>query len=94
MLRRAEWPHTVGDIIKALDGIWGIVGAISTTGNLLRLERSLYEPTTYTLTEYKQQNEAEVLSTKNYTADQKAFAVGEFARQLGFNHQLVEPGRE
>jgi hypothetical protein len=89
MLQRPEWPHTINDIVKALDGIWGIVGAISTEGNLLRLERSLHEPTTYTLTEYNLQDEASVRQTKHYTAEQKPFAVGEFARLLGFSQQLT-----
>jgi hypothetical protein len=85
VLLRPEWPHTVSDIVKALDGIWGIVGAISTEGNLLRLERSLQEPTTYTLTEYKERDESAIVKTQVYTAEQKAFAVGEFARLLGFS---------
>lgn len=85
MITRPQWPHTVEDIFKALDGIWGLVGATGTNGNLLRLERSLREPITYTLTEYAGESEADVVNTTVYTADQKAFAVGEFARQLGFS---------
>jgi hypothetical protein len=94
VLQRPEWPHTVGDIVKALDGIWGIVGAISTDGNLLRLERSLQEPTTYTLTEYNQRDESAVLKTQLYNADQKAFAVGEFARLLGFSQAAFSSGEK
>ncbi len=86
MLTRPQWPHTVDDIVKALDGIWGLVGATSINGNLLRLERSLKEPTTYTLTEYNGEDEATQLSIKHYTADQKELAVNEFARQLGFSN--------
>lgn len=85
VLTRPEWPHTVDDIIKALDGIWGIVGATSTEGNLLRLERSLHPPTTYSLTEYQRQDESAIISKKDFTAEEKPFAVGEFARQLGFS---------
>ncbi len=52
MLVRAQWPHTIDDIVKALDGVWGVVGATSESGTLYRLERTLKEPTVYTLTEY------------------------------------------
>ena len=82
---RAQWPHTVADIIKSLDGIWGLVGATATSGNLLRLERSLNEPTTYTITEYEGDNEASVINKSTYQAGEKAQAVTEFARQLGFS---------
>jgi hypothetical protein len=81
---RPQWPHTVDDILKALDGIWGLVGATSTEGNLMRLERSFNEPTTYTLTEYEGENQEKVVKETIYPADQKGFAVGEFARLLGF----------
>ena len=83
---RPQWPHTVEDIVKALDGIWGIVGATANSGNLLRLERSLKEPTTYTLTEYAGMDEAAAISSKNFGAAEKQLAVDEFARQLGFSN--------
>jgi hypothetical protein len=83
-LIRPQWPHTIQDIIGALDGIWGIVGAISVDGNLLRLERSLKEPLTYSLTFYKGENESEVVNCKTYNSDEKMVAVNEFAKQLGF----------
>ena len=82
---RAQWPHTVADIVKSLDGIWGLVGATAVSGNLLRLERSLQEPTTYTLTEYEGESEANVVNKVTYTANQKSQAVAEFARLLGFS---------
>ena len=50
---RPQWPHTVEDIVKALDGVWGVVGALDVNGNLLRLERSISAPVSYTLTEYE-----------------------------------------
>jgi hypothetical protein len=84
VLTRPQWPHTLEDIVKALDGVWGIVGATSTTGNLLRLERSLNDPLSYTLVEYEGQDEQKVLKTTNYTDKEKFQAVGEFARLLGF----------
>lgn len=84
VVTRPQWPHTVDDIVKALDGIWGLVAATSTAGNLMRLERSLSEPVTYTLVEYEGEDQTKVKNTTTYTKDQKGFAVGEFARLLGF----------
>ena len=84
-LTRPQWPHTVDDIVKALDGVWGVVGATSTTGNLLRLERSLKMPVTYVLIEYQGQNEAKPVRESKYDAEQKDVAVREFASLLGFD---------
>ena len=86
MKTRPQWPHTVEDITKSLDGIWGVVGAKSVSGNLLRLERSLKEPLTYTLTEYDGLNEDKVISKEVYPAEQKILVVDIFASKLGFSH--------
>ncbi|HEY9869032.1 MAG TPA: hypothetical protein V6D08_07690 [Candidatus Obscuribacterales bacterium] len=80
---RAQWPHTVDDIVKSLDGIWGLVGATGVNGNLFRLERSLHEPLVYTLTEYEGSDESKVVSKRTYSADQKREAVAEFAQSIG-----------
>ncbi len=80
---RAQWPHTVDDIIKSLDGIWGLVGAEGSTGNLLRLERSLHEPLVYTLTEYEGGDESKVLRKQTFAAADKMQAVAEFAQAIG-----------
>lgn len=85
MQTRPQWPHTIDDILKSLDGIWGLVGATATNGNLMRLERSMQQPTTYTLTEYEGEDQTKVVGEKTYLEDQKAFAVGEFASRLGFS---------
>lgn len=85
MLTRPQWPHTVDDIIKSLDGIWGLVGATAVNGNLVRLERSLTEPFVYTLTEYEGNDENKVISKETFEKDQKGFAVGLFASKLGFS---------
>ena len=82
--QRAQWPHTVNDIIKALDGVWGVVGAIALSGNMLRLERSLKEPLTYKFVEYSGTDESKPLRELSYTGDQKEQAVSEFSRLLGF----------
>jgi hypothetical protein len=82
---RPQWPHTVEDIVKSLDGIWGLVGATSESGNLLRLERSLHEPLVYTLTEYEGQDEAKVVRKQTFPGEDKKAAVQEFARLLGFS---------
>jgi hypothetical protein len=85
VLTRPQWPHTVDDIVKSLDGIWGLVGATDINGNLIRLERSLQEPTTYTLTQYQGQDEAKVVNKKTYSQQDKMQAVNLFASQLGFS---------
>jgi hypothetical protein len=82
---RPQWPHTVDDITKALDGVWGVVGAIAVSGNLLRLERSLKAPLTYKFVEYKGSDETSILREMNYSAEEKDAAVGEFAQLLGFD---------
>lgn len=81
---RPQWPHTVEDIVKALDGVWGVVGAIASSGNLLRLERSLKAPLVYRFVEYKGTDESCPLRDLTFGADQKADAVKEFAMLLGF----------
>lgn len=83
-IMRPQWPHTVDDIVKSLDGIWGLVGATATTGNLLRLERSLHEPLVYTLTEYEGEDETKILRQQTFPGDDKKAAIQEFARLLGF----------
>ena len=85
-ITRPQWPHTVDDIRKSLDGVWGLVGATDTSGNLVRLERSLQEPWTYTLIEYKGQDETQVVSKQTYSSEQKDKAVGLFASKLGFSN--------
>ena len=81
---RPQWPHTIDDIIGSLDGIWGLVGATGTNGNLYRLERSLHEPLSYTLTEYRLQDETDIVSRQIYSAEQRQEAINEFARAIGF----------
>ena len=84
LITRAQWPHTVEDIVKSLDGIWGLVGATGTNGNLFRLERSLKEPFTYTFVEFKGMDERETLRKRVYETGQKEEAIKDFAKELGF----------
>ena len=84
IVTRAQWPHTVEDIIKSLDGVWGLVGATGTNGNLFRLERSLNEPIIYTVTEFKGADEETILTSRTYQANEKDPAVQDFAKQIGF----------
>ena len=81
---RAQWPHTVDDIIKALDGVWGVVGAIAISGNLMRLERSLKAPLSYKFIEYKGTDENCPLRELSFNAEEKDKAVSEMAKLLGF----------
>lgn len=84
---RPQWPHTVDDIVKALDGVWGVVGAIAPSGNLLRLERSLKEPTVYRFVEYKGTDELTPLRELTYNQEERLAAITEFANLLGFEKQ-------
>ena len=81
---RAQWPHSIEDITNSLDGIWGLVGAQGTNGNLVRLERSLHQPLTYTLSEFEGHDETKVVRKKTYTVNEKMAAITEFAQALGF----------
>jgi len=85
IISRPKWPHTVDDIVNSLEGIWGLVGATGANGNLFRLERSLHQPLVYTLTEFKGNEENEVLSKRVYEAGQRDEAIKDFARELGFD---------
>jgi hypothetical protein len=85
LITRAQWPHTVDDIVKSLDGIWGLVGATGTNGNLFRLERSLKEPFTYTFFEFRGLDERETLQKRVYETEKKEEAIKDFAKELGFN---------
>jgi hypothetical protein len=82
---RPQWPHTIEDIVKSLDGIWGVVGAGAMDGNLIRLERSMGEPTHYTLTVYEGQDETKITSRQTYSQQEKAAAISLFASKLGFS---------
>lgn len=84
MTTRPQWPHTVDDIINSLDGVWGLVGATGTNGNLFRLERSLHEPLVYTLTEFKGADEAKILRKETFAVNQRDLAVKDFAQAIGF----------
>ena len=84
IITRAQWPHTMADIHKALDGIWGLIGATGTNGNLYRLERSLKEPFTFTLTEYRLSDESDIVRREAYGVDDKQNAISAFAKELGF----------
>ena len=81
---RAEWPHTIDDILKSLDGVWGVVGAKGSDGNLYRIERSLKEPTIYKVVQYKGEDESSIVSTDEFEAEKKSDAVNKFARAIGF----------
>ena len=81
---RAQWPHTLEDIEKSLDGIWGLVGATSTSGNLIRLERSLHQPLEYTLTEYEGQDESKICRKQTFQQNEREEAIKEFAKSIGF----------
>ncbi len=84
VLMRPQWPHTVEDILKSLDGVWGLVGAEGENGNLYRLERSLHEPLTYTITEYRGKEESDILQKETFDAAAKDQAVKAFAKAIGF----------
>ena len=81
---RAQWPHTIDDIIKSLDGVWGLVGATAVNGNLLRLERSLHEPLQYVVTEYNGSDESDVIRKQVFSADKRQEAINDFAVAIGF----------
>jgi hypothetical protein len=81
---RPQWPHTLEDITKSLDGIWGLVGATGLNGNLFRLERSLHEPLTYTFTEYRGQDESDIVRRQIYGKAERDEAIREFAQAIGF----------
>lgn len=84
LLMRPQWPHTVDDILKSLDGVWGLVGATGENGNLYRLERSLHEPLVYTLSEYNGNEESDILHKDTFDAAGKDAAVKAFAKAIGF----------
>jgi len=72
------------DVTNSLDGIWGLVGASGSNGNLYRLERSLHEPLTYTLSEYRGEDESDIVRRQMYGVDQREEAIKEFAQAIGF----------
>lgn len=88
IVTRAQWPHTVEDIVKALDGVWGLIGAKGTNDNLYRLERSLHEPTVYTLTEYRGSDETDIVRREEYSGVDRLVAVNAFAQAIGFSSSL------
>ncbi len=83
-IRRAEWPHTIDDILKSLEGVWGVVGAKGINGNLYRIEKSLKEPFTYTVIQYEGESEVDIVSRQEFQSDQREAAVNMFAKAIGF----------
>ena len=83
IVTRAKWPHTMQDVIKNLNGTWGVVGADGTNGNLFRLERSLHEPLVYTLTEYRQADEKDVVRREEYAQQDRDKVLEQFAKAIG-----------
>jgi hypothetical protein len=86
---RPQWPHSLDDIKASLDGIWGLVGATDGNGNLWRLERSLHEPLSYTITQFAGLDEGKVVKKTTFTKDQRVEAIREFAQALGFSEITV-----
>ena len=84
VITRPQWPHTIEDIVNALEGVWGLVGATGVNGNLFRLEKSLHEPIIYTFKEYRGNDEAEIIQNKVFSADQREKAIMAFAQAIGF----------
>ena len=60
------------------------VGATGENGNLYRLERSLHEPLVYTLSEFRGNEESEILNKETFESSAKDSAVKAFAKALGF----------
>ncbi len=85
IVKRAQWPHTMEDIVKALDGVWGLIGADGVNGNLYRLEKSLHEPIVYTLTEYRGADESDIVRREEYVGDDRISAINVFAAAIGFD---------
>ncbi len=83
-MERATWPHTIKDIYKALDNIWGVVGAYDQDNNLSRLEKSIQSPIVYKVIRFNGCNEKQILSTNTYSEAQKDAAVKDFAQGIGF----------
>ncbi|MBX9693606.1 MAG: hypothetical protein K2Z81_14555, partial [Cyanobacteria bacterium] len=77
---RAEWPHTIDDIVKSLEGVWGVVGAKGINGNLYRIERSLKEPITYTVIQYEGESEVDIVTRSEFQREQRDEAVNMFAK--------------
>jgi hypothetical protein len=84
IITRAQWPHTIDDIHKALDGVWGLIGATGINGNLYRLERSLHEPVLYILTEYRLSDESDIVRREEHPESEKQVAISAFAKAIGF----------
>jgi hypothetical protein len=84
IITRAQWPHTLDDIHKALDGVWGLIGATGINGNLYRLERSLHEPVLYVLTEYRLSDESDIVRREEHAESEKQVAISAFAKAIGF----------
>ncbi len=82
---RAQWPHSIEDIEKSLDGIWGLVGATGPSGDLYRLERSLNEPYVFTVTEYNGVDEADIKNKQTFESGKRVEAIAVFAKAIGFD---------
>ncbi|MBY0358955.1 MAG: hypothetical protein K2W82_13200 [Candidatus Obscuribacterales bacterium] len=83
-IMRPQWPHTINDIVKAIDNVWGLVGATTDAGQLIKLEKSLKEPVEYTLTEYEGTDESKIAKETRFAAGDREAAIKAFAKLLGF----------
>ena len=82
---RPFFPHTLGDVVRAVDGGLGLIAADMPDGSLFVLKRSR-KTQAYTMTHYADTRRSAVLGRQAFSA--RAAAINHFAEQIGLDERL------
>lgn len=82
---RTFFPHSLGDVVHAIDGAFGLVVGDLPDGSIWVLKRGRKEPG-YTLTHYADAQRSRVLSSEGVAA--RAAAINRFAEVIGLGESL------
>ena len=82
---RPFFPHTLGDVVRAVDGGLGLIVADMPDGSLFVLKRGR-KTQTYTMTHYADTRRSAVLDRQTFPA--RAVAINHFAERIGLDERL------
>lgn len=82
---RPFFPHTLGDVVRAVDGGLGLIAADMPDGSLFVLKRSR-KTQAYTMTHYADTQRSAVIGRQVFSG--RAEAINHFAERIGLDERL------
>lgn len=83
---RPFFPHTMADVVRAVDGGLGLVVADMPDGTLFVLKRSRRPPLQYQLSHYADSQRSRTLQVDTFT--ERSAALGAFAARIGLDEPV------